>query len=170
MLFVPLHPPYTPTLIRKQAGREITASTPFSGDMAASAVASVYCRLSLLAGHLDSFWDLSFGIRVVAIDRGDFDELDTQDREEARNYIPESMRSRVMDFVADGACAAVDVCDPDGVIITTRETFRASDQEETPKWIRKYLLLINRLHSHGYYVDRENRSEKNQQVWYLTNR
>lgn len=166
----PYGPPYDVILTRSADGKEVMARTRLSGDMANSAIASICCKLSLQTGSLNPLWELRFFIRVVPIDRGDFDPQEFDDREDAKEYIPEIIRPLVMDIVSAEACRLVDDFEPEGVIITTLETFNGPPEEDSPKWMAKYQLLINRLQSRGYFIERELRSELNQQVWVLTNR
>jgi hypothetical protein len=88
MPFVPLlkGPPFEIKLTHSEDRKEITAGTILAGDEAASAISSVCCRLSVLSRPLDSYWELSFFLRIVSIDRGDFEPFETQDREEASQY------------------------------------------------------------------------------------
>ncbi|WP_448190100.1 hypothetical protein [Azospirillum sp. sgz301742] len=108
-----------------------------------------------------SFWEFSFEIAVLSED-GSEESFTTQDREIARGYIPESVRSRVMDIVGQACRKLLDKERPSGL-------YRVTKGRSLPgKAMRKHETLTAVCVEAGYGVTQTGTDPAGRTFWAMS--
>lgn len=131
-----------------QDGLSATFRCPIAICRDSARLVSVICKLEQVfdtAIYWGFFHELAFEIEILSLD-GTKESLTTQNRKIALQYIPDSIRSFVVEIVADGYESLIRIIEPRIIYRVTKTPASVA------KAISKHDVLTRRIETLGYAI------------------